>query len=308
MSEKKGNKNTALQIAKKTQNDVLSEIRKFQDRGELSLPANYSPENAMKSAWLIIQETLDRNKKPALEVCTQNSFANALLSMVVQGLNPEKKQCYFIVYGNKLVCQRSYFGTMAVAKRVNPDVLDFQAQPIYEGDDVELEIRNGKTYVATHKTKFGNIDKKNIIGAYCTIVRADDDNYSEIMTIDEIKDAWRKSQMNPVDEKGNVKANSTHGQFAQEMARKTVSSRAAKRIINTSDDSSLLVNIARQNDVDIAQAEADAEIEEKANKGDVIDAEYMEVQEPEALPEAPPPIDHETGELLDDAPETGPGF
>lgn len=285
-------KSTALQLAKQTQQGVLAQIQKFQSRGELTLPQNYSAENALKSAWLLIQETVDRNKKPALEVCTQNSFANALLSMVVQGLNPDKKQCYFIVYGNKLLCQRSYFGAEAVAKRVNSNVLDFQPQPIYEGDGVEIEIKDGKNYITKHTRSFGNIDKKKIEGAYCVVIQNDGDNYAVVMNMDEIKDAWRKSQMNPVMENGNIKPGSTHDQFTGEMAGKTVVNRAAKHIINKSDDGNLITRIAKQNDVDIAQAEAEQEISEHANKGAVIDADYMEITDP-------PATDPETGEVIE---------
>lgn len=96
---------------------VLAKITKFEETGELVLPSNYSAANALKSAWLILQETVDRNNRPALEVCSKESVANALLDMVVQGLSPIKKQCYFIVYGTKLQLMRSYLGTLAVAKR-----------------------------------------------------------------------------------------------------------------------------------------------------------------------------------------------
>jgi recombination protein RecT len=112
------NQNQLAMVKKDTVDIVAAKVKQFQENGELHFPANYSPENAMKSAWLILQTIKDRNQKPALEVCTRDSVANALLDMVVQGLNPAKKQCYFIVYGNQLVCQRSYFGTMAVTKRV----------------------------------------------------------------------------------------------------------------------------------------------------------------------------------------------
>lgn len=305
-------KNQALALAQKTQDGVMAKIRQFQERGELTLPANYSPENALKSAWLTIQETVDRNKKPALEVCTQNSFANALLTMVVQGLNPDKKQCYFIVYGNKLLCQRSYFGAASVAKRVNSNVLDFNPQPIYEGDNVEMEIRNGKTYITKHTRAFGDINKKAITGAYCVVEQADGDSYAVVMTMDEIKDAWKQSQMNPVTDKGDIKPGSTHEKFTGEMAGKTVINRAAKHIINMSDDGNLVASIAKQNDVDIAQAEAEAEIAENANKGAVIDAEFMEVHDDM---EAPAAVDMITGEVEEPAPEpeappaeNGPGF
>jgi recombination protein RecT len=38
-----------------------------------------------------------------LQACTRDSIANALLDMAVQGLNPAKKQGYFIAYGKQLV-------------------------------------------------------------------------------------------------------------------------------------------------------------------------------------------------------------
>ena len=45
---------------------VLSRIERFQADGGLTLPANYSVENHMKSAWLILQSTTDRNGNAAL--------------------------------------------------------------------------------------------------------------------------------------------------------------------------------------------------------------------------------------------------
>jgi recombination protein RecT len=272
---------TALQLAQKTQESVLAKVKAFQEKGELRFPANYSPENALKSAWLKIQQTNDRNGRPAIEVCTQTSIANAMLTMVVQGLNCDKLQCYFICYSTALTCQRSYFGSQAVAKMVNPNVLDFRAQPIYDGDTLEYEIRSAKKYITKHVQAFGNIDKKNIIGAYCTVIQADGDNYSDIMTMDEIKKAWEKSPTKPFDERGELKPNSTHGQYTADMACKTVINHAAKHIINTSDDSSLITTFAKQNDEDNARAEAEAEIAENAGQGEFVDVDYREVIDPE---------------------------
>lgn len=291
MAEAKTTKPNALAIAQKTQESVLEKVKKFQERGELRFPTNYSPENALKAAWLMIQQTNDRNGNPAIEVCTQVSIANAMLSMVVQGLNPDKKQCYFICYGKTLTCQRSYFGAQAVAKAVNANVIDFRAQPIYEGDKVEYEVKNGKKYITKHQQQFGNVNKDKIIGAYCTVVQADGDNYSDIMTIEEIKKAWEKSQTKPVNPDGTLKENSTHALFTADMACKTVINHAAKHIINTSDDGNLVVQFAKMNDEENARAEAEAEIAENANKGDVIDVEATLV-------------DEETGEVLDAVPAT----
>ena len=85
----------------------------------------------------------DKSGRPALEVCTRESIANSLLDMVVQGLSPAKTQCYFIVYGNKLQMNRSYFGTQAVLKRLT-NVKDIWSNVIYEGMSLNMRLMEGK--------------------------------------------------------------------------------------------------------------------------------------------------------------------
>ncbi len=298
-------------IKKDTVDVVAAKVKEFQERGELHFPANYSPENAMKSAWLILQSTVDRNKRPALEVCTRDSVANALLDMVIQGLNPAKKQCYFVVFGNQLICMRSYFGTMAVTKRVT-GAKEINANVIYEGDEVEYEIKNARIVNLVHKQKFGNINKDKIIGAYATIVMPDGEAYYEVMTMDEIRKAWSKSQMWGKDQNSERKG-STHDEFRQEMAKKTVINRACKKFVNSSDDSSLVISHFNRQDEVIEEAEAEEEIKKNANR-EVIDIDYEEV------PEDPQQIDgqqqqpeereeeHHEQLTLDATGTEGPGF
>jgi recombination protein RecT len=253
-------------IKKDTVDVVAAKVREFQSRGEIHFPANYSPENAMKSAWLILQNTYDREKRPALQVCTRDSIANALLDMVVQGLNPMKKQGYFIVYGKQLVFQRSYFGTMAVTKRVT-GAKDIFAQVVYEGDDFEFEINRGRKKVTKHKQTLVSMSGGKIVAAYCTIILDDEREFTEIMTIDEIRQAWKKSKQNP------EKEGSTHQEFPQEMAKKTVINRTCKAYLNSSDDGSLLMKHFRRQDEILAEAEVEAEIAENANS-ELIDVAY----------------------------------
>lgn len=307
-------KNNQLVVVEKQQTNIVDvvtqKVKVFQDRGELIFPANYIPENALKSAWLTLQETKDKNNKPVLETCTKASIANSLLSMVVQGLNPEKKQCYFLAYGNKLVLQRSYFGSMHVAKTVDPNIVDIYASVVYEGDEFEYEIKHGKERVIKHVQKFQNINKDKIIGAYATILYKDGREVSTVMTMDQIKEAWKKSAMRPVDEKGNIKANSTHAQFTEEMCKKTVINRACKYVINSSSDKSIVAQFAKQLDSEIAEAEAQEEIEQNANQelldfdtGEIIDGETIEVEEEPEVKQEPEP---EEGEQL--AFDEGPGY
>lgn len=96
------NKNQMMVQEKNITDNVLNRINKMQTEGSLQIPDNYSPENALKSAYLKLLETKDKDNKPVLQTCTQESIANSLLEMVVQGLNPMKNQGYFIPYGNKL--------------------------------------------------------------------------------------------------------------------------------------------------------------------------------------------------------------
>jgi recombination protein RecT len=81
------------------------------------------------------------------------------------------------------------------------------------------------------------------------------------------------------------KEGSTHKEFAQEMARKTVINRACKRYLNSSDDGSFLMQHVNREDEVIAEAEVEAEIEENANQ-ELIDVEYEVEDEGPTIEEA----------------------
>lgn len=287
---------------KQIADSVEQKVSQFVKGGQLDLPSDYSPGNAMRSAWLKLQEVQTKDYKPALEVATKDSVANALLSMVVQGLNPEKNQGYFIMYGKKLIFQRSYFGTMAVTKRVT-GANEIVGQVIYDGDDVTYDMKNGKIKNLVHKQKFGNIDKSKIIGAYATIVMPNqDENYVELMTFDEIKQAWAQS---PMWGKGQTepKSGSTHDKFAQEMAKKTVINRACKNFINSSDDSSVVSEFFNRQSGEIKEAEVFEEIENNANTEEFEErdyADYTEVNEDgEIVEEQKQPVHEENNSSAD---------
>ncbi|HJZ11182.1 MAG TPA: recombinase RecT, partial [Acidobacteriota bacterium] len=46
---------------------VLNRINQLQQERGLALPANYNPTNALISARLILNQTLDKTKRPVLE-------------------------------------------------------------------------------------------------------------------------------------------------------------------------------------------------------------------------------------------------
>ena len=263
--KKEANKLPVVKEEANITDNVLNKIQKFQSNGQIYFPNNYSPENALKSAWLKLQDVKDKNNKLALEVCTRESVANALLNMVIQGLNPMKNQCYFIPYGNQLTLMRSYFGSITVAKQFG-EIEDITAEVIYEGDKLETEIRRGKTLIKTHTRSFENINKAKIVGAYATILYKDDTEESIVMTLEQIKTSWKKSKLNP-DNK-----DSTHSLYTEDMCKRTVINKICKYYINTKDDSNL--NMIKQafetSDEELKESEVEYEIQENANK-EVID-------------------------------------
>jgi recombination protein RecT len=211
---------------------VEERIDAMMSDGRLFLPPNYSPQNAMKSAELIIRQTVDRHGTPALLSCTKESIYNALLDMVVQGLNPGKKQCYFIAYGNQLLLQRSYMGTVAVAKRLG-GIKDVHANVVYLDDDFEYEVAiEGGYRITKHVQRIENIDPDRIKAAYAVLKLADGGEYADMMTMAQIRRSWGQGAA-----RGDSPA---HRNFPDEMARKTVINRACKLFVNTSDDSDLI--------------------------------------------------------------------
>lgn len=264
----------ALAVKEGTIDLLGKRIRALEQSGEMHFPPDYSPQNALKSAWLILQGIQDKDKKPALEVCTKPSIYNALFDMVIQGLNPAKKQGYFIVYGRQLVFQRSYFGSEALAKRVDPDIADIVAEPVYEGDEFEYEIIRGRKQIVKHKQSIESVNAKKVKAAYCMIIGQDGEiKKTDIMTFEEIKKAWAMSKVNPIGNDGKVKPGSTHDEFMSEMVRKTVINRACKAIFNSSDDKYLRI-AAQRSEVIRSENEVQEEIDENANQNFIdVDAE-----------------------------------
>jgi recombination protein RecT len=266
---KQGDLRSELQLAEKTEESftgiVSKRVEGLISQGRIDFPPDYSYSNALKSAWLKILETEDLNHRPALDVCTKASIYNALFDMVIQGLTSAKDQVYFIVYGNKLCCQKSYFGEMALAMRVDPSIVDIKSNIVYDGDKFEFEIVDGDYKVVTHRQTLESIDSGTIKAAYCTFIRGDKAlNATTLMTYEEIKKSWAMSKMKPFTDKGELKAGTVHSKFPGEMAKRTVINRACKTIINRSGDTWLKKAIE---DMEVRQAvyEAEEERKEKAN-------------------------------------------
>lgn len=270
-------KNEIKKIEEKQITDIVfNKVVDLQARGAIDFPNNYSVGNALKSAYLILQEAKTREKKPVLQACTQESIANALLDMVVQGLNPTKQQCYFIPYGNQLTLSRSYLGTIALTKRLK-GVKDVVAYPIYKNDklDIGFDILTGKTKINEFKPALDH-KAQDLIGALGIIVGENEILHLEYMNMEQIRNAWNQGTM-----KGNSPA---HKNFPDQMAIKTVINRICKRYVNTADDSDKIADLINQSTEEVDNA-MQIEMAENANAKELPldEIEEVEVQEIQEL-------------------------
>ena len=252
---------------------VLAKVDDFQRTGELRLPKDYSPENALKSAYIILSDP----KNNLLAKCTKESVATALLKMVTWGLSPLKSQCYFIPYGDKLECTPDYSGNIALAKRYG-GLKTIKANAIFEGDEFEFEVgMDGRRKVIKHKQTLGSIDSP-VVGAYAVYELEDGTTDTEVMSIDMIHKAWGQGAT-----KGNSPA---HKNFADQMAQKTVINRACKLLIRSSSDAVLM---GADSDTETeAPNRYSKEVEQEANQGDIIDIPTEEVTSEPATDEPAP--------------------
>jgi len=268
MNTSNQNPNTQVaEIKKDISSQVLAKVDSFQKSGELVLPKDYVVENALKSAYIILSDP----KNNLLEKCDKSSVAEALLKMVVYGVSPIKKQCYFIPYGQKLECSVSYAGNIAIAKRYG-NLKSIKANAIFEGDTFEFEVdaTTGRRKITKHSQTLESIGNPILKGAYAVYELNNGIIDVEIMNIKQIQAAWGQ---------GGSKGNSpAHKNFGDQMAVKTVINRACKLLISSSDDSILYDPLEENEYVDTAKGNVEQEIKDNANN-ETIGFEHIEEAE-----------------------------
>ncbi|KXB46596.1 hypothetical protein HMPREF3188_00671 [Tissierellia bacterium KA00581] len=263
--------NEIKKIEEKAITDVVfNRVQNLQANGAIDFPANYSVGNALKSAFLILKEAVTRDKKPVLQACSQESIANALLDMVIQGLNPAKQQCYFIPYGNQLQMIRSYLGEITLIKRVK-GVKDVVAYPIYKNDELELgfDLLSGKQVIKKYNPSIIH-NANDLIGALGLIIGDKEVLAIEYMDMLQIKNAWNQGTM-----KGNSPA---HKNFPDQMAIKTVIKRICKKYVNTADDSDKIAELINRG-MEETDNELAEEIEQNANKKELEIVGQVEIDD-----------------------------
>ncbi len=208
-----------VQLKVNVGDQVIARVNSLCEAG-FSMPKDYNFVNAIKMSMLKLQELKDKNGKSALEVCTPASIQTALFRMCCKGLNAALNQVYFIVRGNVLCDQDSYFGKVLMVKRIYPD---WNPNPVVirEGDVFEYAIdpKTGMKYIVKHEQKLENIDN-GFVGGYMYLPTGD----LFMLTKKQILTNWSKS---------SSREQATHKQFDEKMVQKTLVNSGCNMIINS---------------------------------------------------------------------------
>lgn len=193
-------------------------------QANFTFPKDYNFVNAIKMSVLKLQELKDKDKRPALEVCTPASVQSALFKMATKGLNLAYNQAYAVVRGTELCIDPGYFGNVLMVKRIFPN---WEPMPhsIRQGDEYVTEVNpmTGKKKLVKHIQKLENLDK-DFIGGYIYLPSKDGDMYLYEMTRKQILTAWSKS---------SSREQATHKQFDEKMLQKTLVNSGCTMIINS---------------------------------------------------------------------------
>lgn len=252
------NQTALARTADNISQQVLQRVSTMQKAGEIALPKGYEAGNALKSAWLYLQNVQTRDKQKAIDTCTKDSIANCLLEMVVRGEHP-MQHCYFIPTGNQLSFWERYTGKLMRAKR-DTDITSVNAQVVYEADNFVYTVDDkGVLQLVKHETSMANMDNAKIVGAYAVVVYKNGSTRLEVMTMDMIRKAWGQ---------GAARGNSgAHLNFTDQMAKKTVIARACKIELDSTEDG--------HNDEEAFMAQPKGDVERDLANGASYSAEQV---------------------------------
>lgn len=193
---------------------------------KLALPAHISAEKFQRVALTAVMQN------PQVAECTKDSVFNSLMKCAQDGLLPDGREAALVKYNGKNGAIAQYMPMVyGVIKRMknSGEVADVNAHLIYSGDKFDYQIIDGISKVSHTPAMFSN--RGTLIGVYAVIRFKDGENHVEVMTKDEVDKIRQRSKS---------KDSGPWVTDYEEMAKKTVIRRAAKRVPTSSEIEKLL--------------------------------------------------------------------
>jgi recombination protein RecT len=155
---------------------------------------------------------------PDLLKCNQQSLFNACLNAAQDGLLPDGREGAIVPRKSKAVWQPMIQG---IYKRVKTSgsVAGLTANVVYEGEDFEVLLGDDDRII--HRRDMNMVAKGSEVAVYAIATLKDGTKEREVMTWDQVQDVRKSSAMPD---------SGPWTQWADEMARKTVVRRLAKRL------------------------------------------------------------------------------
>jgi phage recombination protein Bet len=132
-------------------------------------------------------------KKSCAPLATDHELDTFIYLSNQYGLDPIKKEIYFIKYGGKATIMTSRDGYLTIAQR-NPNFNGMESDAIYEGD--RLTKRDDCSILISYGDEHFKFDKAQLRGAFCNVYRKDMDMaVSVLVALKDYKkdnDIWRQ--------------------------------------------------------------------------------------------------------------------
>lgn len=271
----KTNNGVAKQQQPKT---IQSLIISMEKQIAKALPRVLTPERFTR----MVLTALSKDNK--LASCTPNSFLGAMMQAAQLGLEPNTPlgQAYLIPFKNKGVMevqfQIGYKGMIDLAYR-SKEVVDIQAQCVYENDEFEYEL--GLNPVLKHKPALKN---RGEVILYYAVFHTKSGGYGfEVMSKEDIINHAKKTSQS------FGSSYSSWNKYFDEMAKKTV----LKRVLKYAPIASDFAMAINSDETIKSNISANMVDEEDETMVDITpESENEEVQEDEKV------VDKETGEIL----------
>lgn len=214
------------ELSIKTREGIVGFANDYIKNNNIIVSQKYDLPKAMNNLYLNLLQVQNKDKKPALEVCSEVSIREAVMECVNKELDVSKAQGYFIPYGDKLQFQPSYFGLSKMAKDLAG--VNIFSNVIREGEEADMETRIDGSIIVHHKPSIKCLNNKiKAVYAVATDIKTGRVVNSDVMSVEEAKKSLAKSKT------GGAVAK----EFEHEMLRKVVERRLAKHFINKTDDS-----------------------------------------------------------------------
>ena len=235
-----------------------------------ALPPQIPVEKFIRTTLTAIQ------MQPDLLDTDRRSLLGSCMKAAQDGLIPDGREAALVIFRTKEGPKTQYMpmvGGILKKIRNSGELLSISANVVYEKDQFEYELGD---YEAIKHKPFLGAERGKAIAVYAVARTKDGGIYREVMSVAEVEKVRQASR---------AKDSGPWTQWWDEMARKTVIRRIAKRLPSSADLDSVLEadneasGFVQQGTVDITQAPSiDNPGEPSRLKSQIIDAETGEVQ------------------------------